>query len=102
MKKHNITKNEVTQKIHDNLGIPIIFSEKIINYLLDIISEDLKKNNIVKISGFGTFKLLNKSKRVGRNPKTKEEYEIKSRNTVSFYPSSKVKKLLNNNNNDER
>ena len=30
------------------------------------------KDNEVKISNFGTFKILNKKSRVGRNPKTKK------------------------------
>tara|TARA_B100000029_G_scaffold505426_1_gene586113 strand:- start:2869 stop:3165 length:297 start_codon:yes stop_codon:yes gene_type:complete len=95
MKRDNITKNDVSKEIYSNLGIPIIFSEKIVNLILEVITEGLNKNNKVKISGFGTFKLLNKAARPGRNPKTKEDYEVKARKTIAFYPSAEVKKIIN-------
>ena len=95
MKRDNINKNEVLKKIYYNLGIPTAFSDKIINSILEIIIEGLNESKKVKISGLGTFKILNKKSRVGRNPKTGEKFEIKSRRTVSFYPSNKVKKIIN-------
>ena len=95
MRRHNISRNEVSKQIHANLGIPAVFSEKILNLILDIVIEGLNKNKKVKISGFGTFKLLKKKSRIGRNPKTKEEHEIKERKTVVFYPSITVRKKIN-------
>ena len=59
-------------------------------------TEGLKKNNTVKISGFGTFKLRKKKSRTGRNPMTGKKYQIKSRNVVTFHPSQIVKKIINN------
>ena len=54
----------------------------------------------LKINGFGKFKLLNKRSRYGRNPKTGEEFEIKARKVVTFYPSINIKKKINNENKD--
>ena len=70
MKRDNITKNDVLKEIHSNLGIPIIFLQKILHSILEIITNELNINNKMKISGFGTFKILNKKSRIGRNPKT--------------------------------
>ena len=95
MKRDNITKNDVLKEIQSSLGIPIIFLEKILNSILEIIAHELNKKNKIKISGFGTFKILNKNSRIGRNPRTGDEYEIKSRRTIVFYPSIKVKKKIN-------
>ena len=44
------------------------------------------------ISSFGTFQVINKKERIGRNPKTKEEAKISSRKIVRFKPSSIFKK----------
>ena len=96
MKRHNISKNDVLKKIYSNLGIPIIFSGKILDLILQIIIDGLNKNNKVKISGFGTFKLRKKKSRIGRNPMSGKEYEIKSRKVVTFHPSTEVKKEINN------
>ena len=61
---------------------------------------NLIKQKKVKISKFGNFKLKKKKKRIGRNPKTKEEKEISKRNVVLFRPSKEFKDLINNKNND--
>ena len=60
MKRHNINKNDVLKKIYSNLGIPVIFSGKILELILKVITDGLNKDNRVKISGFGTFKLRKK------------------------------------------
>ena len=95
MKRHNISKNDVLKKIYSNLGIPVVFSGKILELILQTITEGLNKNNKVKISGFGTFKIRKKKSRIGRNPMTKKEYQIKSRNTVTFHPSTEIKSRIN-------
>ena len=61
MKRRNINKNDVLKEIYSNLGIPIVFSGKILELILEIIIEGLNSNNQVKLSGFGTFKLRKKN-----------------------------------------
>ena len=59
------------------------------------LSESFQKNEIVKISGFGSFKKFYTKARVGRNPKTMEPFPIPSKLKIKFVPSNKVKKMLN-------
>ena len=99
MKRLNISKNEISKEIFSTLGIPTVFASSILDLILRTITEGLKKNNTVKISGFGTFKLRKKKSRTGRNPMTGKKYQIKSRNVVTFHPSQIVKKIINNENN---
>ena len=58
---------------------------------------ELIKSNKVKISSFGTFEVINKKERIGRNPKTKVEAKISSRKVVKFKPSVIIKEKLNRN-----
>ena len=95
MKRYNLTKKNLQKKIYYNLGIPNILSDKILNSFFKLIYKGLLRDGEVKISNLGKFKLLDKRARTGRNPKTKQEYIIKQRKSVSFYPSLKVKKRLN-------
>ena len=95
MKRHNITKNTVLKEIYYNLGIPSVFSEKIFNSVIEILIEGLNRDYKVKISRFGTFKVLKKKSRIGRNPKTGQEHQIEARKTVKFYPSLEIKKKIN-------
>ena len=55
------------------------FSESFVKNVFNIITNSLKKNNILKFPNFGSFKVLDKPKRMGRNPKNKKNYEISSR-----------------------
>ena len=95
MKRSNITKDEILKKINSSLGTPLSLSGKIINEILNIIIDGLNSENIVKIKDFGTFKILNKKSRIGRNPKTGKTYSIDARKTVSFYPSKNFKRVIN-------
>ena len=95
MKRSNISKDEILKTINNSLGTPLSLSEKILNETLNIIIDGLNSENIVKVKGFGTFKILNKKSRIGRNPKTGETHLIDARRTVSFYPSKTFKRAIN-------
>ena len=60
-------------------------------------TSELIKSNKIKISSFGTFQVLNKKARVGRNPKTKVEAKISGRKVVKLKPSILIKNKINNN-----
>ena len=91
----NLTKKDIINSIYMQIG----FSKKILDTILDdilfIIIENLKKNKKVKISNFGTFEIRRKKKREGRNPKTKEKKYISARNVVLFKASTDFKKFIN-------
>jgi integration host factor subunit alpha len=53
------------------------------------------KSKIVKISNFGTFYTKNTPQRLGRNPKTKEEFIISKRSKLIFKPSNKIRSIIN-------
>jgi len=95
MKRDNISKLNILKNIKYHQGLPISFSEKIFDFIFEIIIEGLKRDNKLKIAGFGTFRVLQKNSRSGRNPKTKIKYEIKPRKVVVFSPSPQVKTKIN-------
>ena len=95
MKRDNITKKILKDKIYFNIGVPNSISKEILDLFFEIIIEGLIKDGEVKISKFGKFKILNKKERLGRNPKTLQEFTISKRKVVSFYPSAYAKKKLN-------
>ena len=93
--KKNISRDDIANSINREFG----FSRKecldIVNDIIELIIEGLELNKLVKIHNFGTFKLKRKTKRIGRNPKTKEEIKISARNSISFKPSDNLKNKLN-------
>ena len=86
MKRNNLTKKDIKNEIYYNLGIPDTLSDKILESFFEIIISGLNRDGEVKISNFGKFKVLNKKSRIGRNPKTKIEFNITKRKVVVFYP----------------
>ena len=96
MKRDNLSKNYLLNKIQANLGIPRSLSKDILETFLSSITNGLIRDGKVKLSGFGTFKILIKKQRIGRNPRNKVEYKISPRKVVTFYLSQGVKKRINN------
>ena len=93
----NLTKKEIINSIYMQLGFPKKICENLLEDFFSIILNELKKNEKVKISKFGTFILRHKKSRVGRNPKTLEKKIISARNVVLFKPSNELKKFINKN-----
>ena len=95
MVKKNFNRKDLSNKIYQNLGFSKNFSSSIVDNFFEIMTSELIRSNKVKISSFGTFKVMNKKERIGRNPKTKIEAKITSRKVVKFRPSIAIKKKLN-------
>ncbi len=92
--KDNLTKNLLSYYLSKKKGFSLKFSRKIVEDFIEILSF-LFVNNKTIIKNFGTFKIIFKAERVGRNPKTNEVYTIKSRKSLSFVPAKKLIKKLN-------
>ena len=93
--KKTVTKDYLAEKINKELGWPKSESLELVSSLFVTMTENLNNENIVKIAGFGTFKVRKKNKRMGRNPKTGIEAEISERRVVTYHASDKIKKRLN-------
>ena len=96
MSKKNFTRKNLSDKIYQNIGFSKNFSSTLIDDFFDMISSELIKSNKIKITSFGTFEIINKKERIGRNPKNKIEAKITARRIVKFKPSSMLKNKLNN------
>jgi len=53
-----------------------------VNATIEAIKKNVKKG--VTLVGFGTFKVVRRKARTGRNPQTGEEIKIKAKNVVKF------------------
>jgi len=95
MVKKNFTRKELSNNISKRIGFSKNFSSVIVDDFFESLVQHLIKFQKIKISSFGTFQVINKKERIGRNPKTKEEAKISSRKVVKFKPSSIFKKKIN-------
>ena len=93
--KINLTKKDLINSIYMQIGFSKNLSENLLDDFLETIIDNLKKNKILKISKFGTFSIRTKKSRIGRNPLTKENKVISSRDVVLFKPSKEFKIYIN-------
>ena len=100
MEKQNISRDEIADTIKSEFGFNRKLCLDIVNDIVDIIIEGLQSDKKVKIHNFGTFKMNAKKSRIGRNPKTKKEHNIPSRNVVTFKASKILLKYINSKTND--
>jgi len=91
----NFTRKDLSNKIYKKLGFSKNLSSEIVDDFFENIVLEIIKSNKIKITSFGTFSVLTKKERIGRNPKTKVEAKIFSRKVVKFKPSLKLKEKIN-------
>jgi len=85
---NTLTRAAIAEQVQKTLGFSFTESTELVDSLVEEMCIALEKNGSLKISSFGTFTVNQKSQRIGRNPKTKEEAIISPRKVVSFYTSN--------------
>ena len=90
-----LTRLDLAEAITDKFQVTRFEALDFIEEVLDEVTKALVEEGTVKLTGFGTFMVRNKSARMGRNPKTKEEAFIAERKSLSFKASTMLKKKVN-------
>src|SRR5215207_7960868 len=90
-----ITRAHIAEMIYTQVGLSRNESADLLESVLDRIATRLESGESVKISGFGTFSVRQKGRRVGRNPKTGEEVPILPRRVLVFRASQVLKERIN-------
>ena len=89
----SVTRKDLAKNISKKLGLSqkdsLFFVQEFFKVLAD------NKSTNININKFGTFLYKKTPKRVGRNPKTLQEYEIRPRQKLTFKPSEEVKQNIN-------
>ena len=93
--KQSLGKREIITKLTSAIGFSSKNVQKITEDIIEIIISNLVYNKKINLKNLGTFNVVFKNKREGRNPKTKEKFIITSRNTIKFKVSETLKKKIN-------
>ena len=86
-----ITKADLGNTMFDEVGLNKREAKDFVELFFEKIRQSLEQGTAVKLSGFGSFTLRDKTSRPGRNPKTGEEVAISARRVVTFRSSQKLK-----------
>ena len=93
--RDNTNKANINNNIFNAVGIPLSYAANLVDDLIFILIFNLLKKKQLKIKNFGTLKKKKKKKRIGRNPKNKIEYEILSRNVLTFKAAFELSRKVN-------
>jgi integration host factor subunit alpha len=92
---NTVTRAHLAERIYTQVGLSRNESADLLESVLERLSVSLESGETVKISGFGTFSVRQKGRRIGRNPKTGVEVPILPRRVLVFRPSQVLKAHVN-------
>jgi integration host factor subunit alpha len=88
------TKSDIAKNIANKTSISNQKAKQLLDRFIQVVVSGSKKQQL-KISGFGTFIKKETPSRIGRNPKTGEEFEISKRTKLNLILSNKIKEKIN-------
>lgn len=90
-----MNKTELIETIAKSADISKAAATRSLDAMVGAIKLTLKKNGTVTLVGFGTFSVVKRAARMGRNPKTGEAIKIKSAKVPKFKPGKGLKDAVN-------
>ena len=90
-----LTKAQIVDSLHEQLGFSRKECVQLVENLLDIIKRTLENEEDVLVSGFGKFCIKQKNARRGRNPATGDDMILDKRRVVTFRCSNVLRDKVN-------
>lgn len=89
-----MNKAQLANEIANKTKLSKSKSLETLNATFESIRSSLKKGQRVQLVGFGTFSVKQRKARLGRNPKTGEQIQIKARKVPAFHAGAELKNSL--------
>lgn len=90
-----LTKADIVEAVYEQTDRNRAEVKNIVESLLALMKQAVKKDHSLLISGFGKFEAYDKNARKGRNPQTDESITLPPRKVVVFRLSRKFRVELN-------
>ena len=90
-----MNKGELVAAIANKTELTKADAEKALKAFIETVSEELKNGGKVQLMGFGTFEVVERGERTGRNPQTGEEMKIAASKAPKFKAGKALKDALN-------
>ena len=85
-----MNKAELVSAIAADAGVTKSVASKVLDSMINNVTESLKKGDKVTLVGFGTFSVTKRKARTGRNPQTGKEIKIPARKVAKFRAGAKL------------
>ncbi len=90
-----MNKSELIDAVSEEAGLSKADATRAFDAVITVITGALKNGDQVSVVGFGSFLVRQRSARVGRNPQTGAEIQIKAANVPAFKPGKALKEAVN-------
>ena len=89
-----MTRNELVASMAEKAGLTKKDADAALKAFMESVTEGLAKGEKIQLVGFGTFDVVEKPERMGRNPRTGEKQLISASKQPRFKFSASAKKSL--------
>ena len=89
-----MTKADLIAQVTKKAGLTSKAAKDAVNSVFGLITDALKRNEKVVVTGFGTFMVRKRAQRKGRNPQTGAEIQIPSTKTPGFTAGKSLKRII--------
>ena len=91
----SIGRNELAEKVYAAVrGLTRVDSRALVDQVLEEIAAGIVDDGKVLLTGFGHFSVSSKNARIGRNPRTGEEFPIVARRVVKFRAAAQLREAV--------
>ena len=90
-----MNKSDLVAAIAAKTGATKKDAEASLNAFTDVVTESLVKGDKIQLVWFGSFEVIKRAARKGRNPQTKEEIKIPASKAPVFKAGKALKDLVN-------
>lgn len=81
--------------VESEVQVPKATAKRVLDGILQVITDTVADGETVNLVGFGTFKPVNRAARTGRNPSTGAELKIPASKSMGFKPGKTAKDIIN-------
>lgn len=94
MASERLAKSDIAQQVAQRTGMPKAQANRVVDAVLDVMQEELAKGAEIRITGFGSWRVVETKARTGRNPRTGQPLDIKAGKRVAFSPGARLADLV--------
>jgi len=85
-----VTKEDLISNVAGRSGMSLTDTRRVLDAAFKIIPDIVTSGKTIQIKGFGTFKLVHRNERIGRNPATGQTMTLPAKDVPIFKFSKKV------------
>ncbi len=89
-----MTKAELVNRVANQINLTKKQTEVIVNTVFKSITDSLMEGDEVELRGFGSFRIRERSARVGRNPKSGVKVEVPAKKVPFFKAGKELRAMV--------